>query len=44
VGEGRWAKTSFIEASGVAEVPERAGIVRRVVCRKSCKFWMEAAV
>ena len=38
------ANASFIEASGVADIPERAGVVRRVVCRKSCRFWMEATV
>jgi len=31
-------KTRLIEASGVAENPERAGVMRSVVCRKSHRF------
>lgn len=35
------AKTSFIEDSRVAEVRERAGAVRRALCRKSWRSWIE---
>ena len=42
-GEALGAKTSFVGDWGVAEVPERAGVVRRVVWRKSCRSWTEEA-